>query len=111
MRTHAAQLPYTAQLSSLVDAVAGRREAALNTLATIDLAPLDAHHTFHVSESFAMAGDTTRALELLERAIDRGMYPYRFYKEFCPFMAPLRSLPDFDRVVAKAARRVAEFDA
>jgi tetratricopeptide (TPR) repeat protein len=111
MREHVPHLPYTAQLSSLVDAVEGRKDAALDTLAHLDTAPLDAHHTFHVSESFAMAGDTTRALELLERAIDRGMYPYRFYKDFCPFMQPLRGLPEFDRIVAKAARRVAEFDA
>jgi hypothetical protein len=58
-----------------------------------------------------MAGETARALELIERAVDRGMYPYRFYAEFCPFTVPLRGLPEFDRIVAKAARRVADFDA
>ena len=58
-----------------------------------------------------MAGDTPRALELLEWAVDHGMYPYRFYAEFCPFMAPLRGLPEFERIVAKAAHRVAEFSA
>jgi hypothetical protein len=67
--------------------------------------------TFHLSESVAMAGDTTRALELLEWAVDHGMYPYRFYDEFCPFMAPLRGMPEFERIVAKAAQRVAEFSA
>jgi hypothetical protein len=58
-----------------------------------------------------MAGDTARALELLEFAVDHGMYPYQFYAKFCPFMAPLRGMPEFDRIVAKAARRVAEFSA
>ena len=109
MLTHTPELPYTAQLSALVDACEGRHEAALASLARVDRAALDAHHTFHLSESVAMAGDTTRALELLEWAVDHGMYPYRFYAEFCPFMAPLRGMPEFDRIIAKAARRVAEF--
>jgi hypothetical protein len=111
MLTHTPELPYTAQLSALLDACDGRREAAIASLARVDRAALDAHHTFHLSESVAMTGDTTRALELLEWAVDHGMYPYRFYAEFCPFMAPLRGLPEFDRIVAKAARRAAEFSA
>ena len=111
MVNHVPELSYTAQISSLVDAAEGRREAALATLARADVTLLDAHQTFHVSESYAMAGDTARALELFEDAVDRGMYPYRFYAEFCPFMAPLRGMPEFDRIVAKAARRVAEFSA
>lgn len=58
-----------------------------------------------------MAAETARALRLLEHAVDRGMYPHRFYAEYCPFMAPLRGSPDFDRIVAKAQRRVEAFDA
>jgi TolB-like protein/Flp pilus assembly protein TadD len=111
MRANAPQLPYTAQLSALVESSRGRRDAARETLARIDLAPLDAHQTFHLAESFAMAGDTSTALTLLEFAVDHGMYPYRFYQEFCPFMQPLRGLPEFDRIVGKAARRAAEFSA
>jgi len=111
MLTHTPELPYTAQLSALVDAAEGRHEAALATLTRVDRSVLDAHHTFHLAESVAMAGDTTRALELLEWAVDHGMYPYRFYAEFCPFMEPLRGMPEFDRIIAKAARRVAEFSA
>jgi tetratricopeptide (TPR) repeat protein len=111
MLAHTPELSYTAQLSALVDAAQGRREAALATLERSDVTVLDAHQTFHVSESYAMAGDTERALTLFERAVDHGMYPYRFYAEFCPFMAPLRGMPEFDRIVAKAARRVAEFNA
>ncbi|MEO6525196.1 MAG: protein kinase [Gemmatimonadaceae bacterium] len=111
MMARVPQLPYTVQLSSLVDAIDGRTTAALDALARVDVAPLDGHHTFHLSESFAMAGDTARALKLLERAVDRGFYPFRFFAEWCPFMAPLRGMPEFDRIVAKAARRVAEFSA
>jgi serine/threonine protein kinase len=111
MRNHLPTMPYTVQLSSLVDALQGRPAAALETLGQLDVAPLDAHHTFHISESFAMAGDRARALELLERAVDRGFYPDQFIAEYCPFMAPLRGLPEFGRIAAKAARRVAEFKA
>jgi eukaryotic-like serine/threonine-protein kinase len=111
MRTNTPELPYTVQLSALVDAMEGRRDAALEALARLDLAPLDAHHTFHIAEAYAMAGDTPRALMLLERAVDHGMYPYKFYAEYCPFTIPLRENPDFARIVDKAARRVAEFSA
>ena len=111
MRTRAPQLPYTAQLASLVESAQGRSDAALETIKRVDLGPLDAHQTFHIAESYAMAGDTAKALELLEFAVDHGMYPYKFYAEYCPFMQPLRGLPEFDRIIAKAAKRVAEFSA
>ncbi|MDF2770513.1 MAG: protein kinase [Geminicoccaceae bacterium] len=111
MLEHTPELSYTAQLSALVDAAEGRREAALATLARSDVTLLDAHQTFHVAESYAMAGDTARALELFEWAVDHGFYPYRFFTEWCPFVAPLRGMPEFDQIVAKAARRVAEFSA
>ncbi|HEX6053183.1 MAG TPA: protein kinase [Gemmatimonadaceae bacterium] len=106
---HTPELSYTTQLSALLDAVEGQHEAALAALARVDRAALDSHHTFHLSESVAMAGDTGRALELLDWAVDHGFYPVRFIAEFCPFMVPLRGLPEFDRIVAKAARRVAAF--
>ena len=109
MRTHVPALPYTHQLSSLVDAMEGRPAAALETIRQVDLTPLDAHQIFHISESYAMGGDSTKALALLEHAVDHGMYPYKFYEDYCPFMAPLRGQPEFDRIVTKARRRVEEF--
>ena len=111
MIEQAPQASYTTQLVSLVDAIVGNRDEALKALGRIDAAPLEAHQTFHFAESFAMAGDTTRALELFEWAVDHGFYPYRFFAEFCPFVAPLRGMPEFDRIVAKASKRVTEFSA
>jgi serine/threonine protein kinase/tetratricopeptide (TPR) repeat protein len=111
MREHAPHLPYTVQLRALVAAIEGRKDEALTWLRTVDWAALDSHHTFHLSESFAMAGDTTRALELLERAVDNGFYTHDFFAVHCPFLAPLRGMAEFERILAKARRRVAEFDA
>ena len=111
MVARAPEMPYTRQLTALLAGLEGHSAAALETLSRVDLTQLDAHHTFHISESYAMAGDTARSLELLERAVDRGFYPATFIAEHCPFMAPLRGMPEFARIVAKAKRRVAEFSA
>jgi TolB-like protein/predicted Zn-dependent protease len=100
---------YTVQVASLVDALEGRHEEALERLAGVDVGPLDPHNTFHISESFAMAGDNARALEVLESAVDEGFYPYPFFNEYCPFMAPLRSLPEFAPILAKAKEKTAAF--
>ena len=111
LHQRAPQLPYTVQLRALVAAVAGRKDEALGWLRQVDTASLDAHHTFHIGESFAMAGDTARALELIERAVDNGFYPHEFFAVYCPFLAPLRGTPEFERILTKTARRVAEFSA
>jgi hypothetical protein len=38
------------------------------------------------------------------------MYPYKFYAEYCPFTVPMRGSAEFDRIIAKAARRAMAFD-
>jgi tetratricopeptide (TPR) repeat protein len=111
LQQHAPELPYTVQLRALLAAVDGRKEDALEWLGRVDTAPLDAHHTFHLSESFAVAGDPARALGLLERAVDNGFYPHEFFAVHCPFLRPLRGTPEFERILAKAERRVRQFSA
>jgi eukaryotic-like serine/threonine-protein kinase len=103
------QVPYTWQLQALVAALQGDRPRALEILAPVNTAPLDFHLTFHFSESFAMAGDTARALAVLEEAVDKGFYSYGFMTEYCPFMAPLRGSPEFERIMEKARGRWEEF--
>ncbi len=109
LHENAPENPYGLQLLSLVEALEGRQEAALERLADVDLTPLDPHNIFHLSESFAMAGDTRRALEVLELAVDLGFYPYPFINEYCPFMAPLRSLPGFAPILAKSREKTESF--
>ncbi|MEO7521142.1 MAG: tetratricopeptide repeat protein, partial [Gemmatimonas sp.] len=104
-------MPYTVHLVALLDAMEGRTDAARAAIGTIIEVPFDGHITFHLSETLAMAGDGASALRLLERAIDNGFYPHDFIATHCPFLAPLRGLPEFQRIAAKAAKRVAEYDA
>ncbi len=101
--------PYTRQLLALVDGLEGRKDAALKRLASIDVAPLDAHNKFHLAESFALAGDTDRALDVLDQAVDGGFYPHPFMAEHCPFLAPLRPSPRFTAILAKARERAEAF--
>ena len=106
---HAAELPYTAQLRALVAAVAGRRDEALELLSHVDELALDGHHTGHLAESYAMAGEHGRAVALVDRAVTLGFYPYDYYARLSPFYEPLRGREDFARVLDRAAQRVAEF--
>jgi serine/threonine protein kinase/tetratricopeptide (TPR) repeat protein len=105
----APQLPYAAQLRALVAALDGRPDDALALLAPVDLDALDGHHTFHLAESYAMAGAHGKALALLEVGVDKGFYPLPYLERWCPFLQPLRALPAFAPVLAKARRRVEEF--
>jgi hypothetical protein len=80
-------------------------------LTTIAETSFDAHITFHLAESYTLAGEIPTALRLLELAVQRGFHPHAYIAVHCPFLAPLRATPEFDRIAALAARRVAEFSA
>jgi hypothetical protein len=111
MQARLPEMPYTLQLVSLLDAMEGRRAEALATLGTIAEMKFDAHITFHLSESYAMAGDPENALRVLEYAVTRGFYPSDYISVHCPFLQSLRGTAEFDRIAAIAARRAAEFRA
>jgi len=103
------QVPYSWQLQSLVASLQGNQPGGRAALASVNTAPLDFHLTFHLAESFAMAGAIERALAVLEEAVEKGFYPHTFMNSYCPFMAPLRGHPEFERIMAKAAARWAAF--
>jgi non-specific serine/threonine protein kinase len=109
MREHVPAMPYTAQLDGLVLALEGRRDEALATMQALGPLAFDAHITFHLSEAFAMAGDAATALRTLEEGVERGFHPDTFIATLCPFLAPLRGTPAFERIAARAAERVAAF--
>ena len=84
---------------------------ALEWVRRVDTVALDGHHKFHLAEVFGLAGDVPRALELFEQAVDTSFYPHLFFAAYCPFLGPLRGTPEFERILAKAERRVREFSA
>lgn len=109
LRARVPTMPYTVQLAALCEALDGRQAEARARLATIGDMSFDGHITFHLSESYTMAGDVTSGLRLLEQGIERGFYPHAYIVAYCPFLAPLRSHPEFAQIAARAAQRVAEF--
>ena len=111
MARRAPRSPYTLQLLALTAATEGRQKDALGLLAGVDSGVLDGHIAVHLAESYAMAGDPTRALQLLEQAVDGSFFAHDFIGRHTPFLAPLRGSPDFARILAKAERRVREFTA
>jgi tetratricopeptide (TPR) repeat protein len=111
LQAHAPTMPYTAHLLALIHATDGRSPEAIAVLRAMEGMTFDAHLTFHLSEAYAMAGDTPHALRLLSDAVERGVHPGAFIAEHCPFLAPLRGNATFDHIAARAAQRVAEFRA
>lgn len=112
---HAAQLkrlfpgaPYTRQLLSLIDGLEGRGAAALERLAPINTAVLDAHQHFHLAESFILAGDLERGLALLEGS-NAGFHPYGYMAKHCRFLDPVRGLPRFEALLEQARARTEAF--
>ena len=109
MQARVPQMPYTVHLVALLDAIEGRPAEARAGLATIADLSFDGHITFHLSEAYAVAGETQVALRLLAQTVDRGFYPYDYIAVHCPFLVSLRGTAEFDRVLASAAKRVAAF--
>jgi eukaryotic-like serine/threonine-protein kinase len=109
LMTHAPQMPYAPHLKSLVLSLQGRQGEARAILEALDAAVLDGHQSWHIAESFAMAGAKEQALALLDQAIERGNYLHQWFERRGPFFEPLRGDPEFARIVARAAQRKAEF--
>jgi eukaryotic-like serine/threonine-protein kinase len=99
---------YTRQLLSLADGLEGRSASALERIALLDVELLDAHHQFHLAESFIAAGAHDRGLELLERSVS-GFYPYPFLAEYCRLLDPVRDTARFQAVLARAKDAVESF--
>jgi len=101
-------VPYTRQLLSLIDGIEGRGAQARERLASINVAVLDAHQLFHLAESFIVAGDLDRGLDLLERS-NFGFHPYVYMAHHCRFLDPVRHTPRFQAVLDLAKERTEEF--
>ena len=111
MMVHAPGMPYSIHLLALARGMEGRQAEARAALEGLAAMTFDAHLTFHLGESYAMAGLPDVALELVTRGVRNGFHPDAFIREYCPFLAPLRGTPAFARVVAEAEARTAAFHA
>jgi serine/threonine protein kinase/tetratricopeptide (TPR) repeat protein len=91
----------------LVDAVRGRRDAALERLTTQLAEPArnDLQYSFNVAEGLAQIGEHGQALDWLENAIRRGATMDRFF-EGNRLLGPLKDEPRFQQLInrARAAR-------
>jgi len=101
--------PYTLSLVALIEALEGKSEAAISKLSSVDFTPLDSHTLFHLAEPLAVAGDHDRALDLIERTVNAGFYPYPYLAEHCRFLGSVRSLPRFAGILARAKERTEIF--
>jgi TolB-like protein/tRNA A-37 threonylcarbamoyl transferase component Bud32 len=89
------------------------REAFRRALADsplVDLARMDKELSWWLADSFARAGETGDALRWLESAIDLGFVNHRFWSEIDPFLAPLRSDPRFQALMARAREKQRAFE-
>jgi tetratricopeptide (TPR) repeat protein len=101
--------PYSRQLVSLTLALSGDKDAAREILSPLDGRVFDHHLSFHVAESYGVAGDHDWALTLLEYAVGHGFHPYEFIAKHNPFLDPLRADPRFALLEQDARRRWAAF--
>jgi len=101
--------PYSPQLVALSHALRGDLDAAREAIAPFEHAQFDPHLTFHLAECFALIGDHGRALDLIERAVSHGFYPYEYIARYNPFVDSLRDEPRFEEIALEARRRWSEF--
>jgi hypothetical protein len=101
----APEAPYVVQADALLRVVRGDVEGALARVVHLDLAPFDAHLTFHIAEIFDMAGDIERGLHVLALSVEKGFTPVEFIAKHSPFIEVLRGDPRFAGIIADATAR------
>jgi adenylate cyclase len=93
-------------------ALVGEREKALSWMSPEALATSrrDMQYSWWVACGYALLGDANSALDWLENAVERGFLNHRYLAEIDPILAPLRSDPRFQAVVARAKDKRAELE-
>ena len=88
----------------------GDKEEALK-YATADLeleGEKDLHFTYHIAECYAVIGENTKALDLLEKSL-KCFFPYRFL-EMNPLLRNLKEEPRFKEILNKAKEKSENFE-
>jgi adenylate cyclase len=84
----------------LPSAPGNEREAIERVEQAVAIRPQDFAVLYNAACSFANAGETTRALEMLDRAVATGR-GFRAWIEHDPDLDSLRALPRFQEIVAR----------
>jgi len=108
MRRAMPELPYGIQADALLRAARGDTAGARGLLEHLDLAPFDAHLTFHFAEVWAVLGDHDRALDVMALGMRKGFFPPTYIGTHCRFIDGLRNHPGFGSLLQEAERRSAE---
>jgi eukaryotic-like serine/threonine-protein kinase len=102
--------PYSRQIAAMSAALGGDQVSARAALAPLEAIDFDHHLSFHIGEAEALAGNTGRALRLMERSVRHGFFPYEFIAKHNPFLASLRGDPRFEAIVEEARARWMAFE-
>ena len=62
----------------------------------------DLQYSEWLAESFALVGESEKALDWLDTSVDRGNINYRFLAEYDPFLESLRGTERFRRIVERS---------
>ena len=82
-----------------------RREESLGAAERLLARSLDADTLWQIARVFAHFGERARALALLDLSLERGFIVYRILTREDPWLDALRSSPEFDDLLNRAASR------
>jgi len=99
-----AEFPFVPFAAAMARAILGDAEGAraLLTDDVLNAAAGDLQYCSWIAETFAQIGDHERALEWLERSIDRGYCIWPFFAKHDRLLDPIRDDPRFDALMEKA---------
>jgi tetratricopeptide (TPR) repeat protein len=64
----------------------------------------DPEAAYKIAQAYAVLGDASSALRVLNRSVNGGFFPYPYFKSD-PLLEPLRRTPEFGRIIESARAR------
>jgi TolB-like protein/lipoprotein NlpI len=104
---------FFSQLGAVMQAALRSDAVAFKAAATTDLFQIsecDPHYSWNVAQCFALMGDTTSALDWIEKAASKGFINYPMISRWDPLLTSVRHTPKFDEVVDRIRERWETFE-